>query len=904
MAKQFIIAVRSLPKPIDILSSTSIENTYGVNHILQCHEAHDSRGVRSKTPTSASPVYVKIDRHYDPVIDRHQEPVIDRHQETVIDQQPPAPIDRRAPFSYRVQMPKIDVSRLDALWPKPKPSENPPEAVRTPSEDETDRMEVDKVPTGRTLRKRKKKVEKHLNRGVNEKEKESFRKKVFRTPLDKPFDEAYFTHRLWMFFRETRETEEDIRRMFCEAREQMRKWVTLKKKNDLGQFAIPCTVKGIEFRHVLCDTGALVSILPWIMADHLGLQVDPSKELFTFVDCSQRNLGGIVRDLEVQIVGTVCNLQTNQLFLMLIDPHVHYNPIPVKKPQTTSRRINDLGIIAACHCGAEYETEYSASIETHTAISIDSAQQKSTDGAAEESVDTSTDIAYYPSIDNNVDATRDGDYSIGSWADDRHHESYAVETAYCDQGVDELHEGFTYEEILNMQRHDETDQKRAEAAWERTHFSHPIDRAIPPSIDINPSTWIDINPLTSIDINPLTSIDINHTTSIDSRPKPKTTISEKEKLDNRYLTPDEFGIFRDPEGYTKAIDGRTLHVSREDIANILQTTNGADNLFMQQRTIPEHQQKVTKEFYDTAGGIDKRFNQRRAFDLFGTTKFYWEEKDEYGIYIDDQGYARDVDGHTIRVHNKDIRRLLERASRDDPNYICLLEHASSFTQTKLVPEIYTKDEINEMFYGICGEQEKNKEDFQMKLDGVYYPLNDSMSWLTSCMEGMSRLHASIDNRLPASVDDNPPRSHAMKSQPDFHIREEIYQLIEAIQGELVEIQSYIARRPEASASIDRRNNKSTDTHIQTSVDDATNQGRLVQKVTSDMSNTHNREEEISANTDTTIMRHQFNLESIGDRLLKIEYATTIMKDKWRRGDDAMRNFTDSIKDTKVDQPVN
>jgi len=105
-----------------------------------------------------------------------------------------------------------------------------------------------------------------------------------------------------------------------------------------------------------------------------------------------------------------------------------------------------------------------------------------------------------------------------------------------------------------MKRRDETDQKRAEAAWERTHFSDPIDRAIPPSIDINPST----------------SIDINHTTSIDIRPKPKSTVSEKDKFDNQYLTPDEFGIFKDPDGNTRAIEGRTLHVSREDIADILQ----------------------------------------------------------------------------------------------------------------------------------------------------------------------------------------------------------------------------------------------------------------------------------------------------------------------------------------------
>ncbi|KAF3596936.1 hypothetical protein DY000_02020955 [Brassica cretica] len=58
-----------------------------------------------------------------------------------------------------------------------------------------------------------------------------------------------------------------------------------------------------------------------------------------------------------------------------------------------------------------------------------------------------------------------------------------------------------------------------------------------------------------------------------------------------------------------------------------------------------------------------------------------------------------------------------------------------------------------------------------------------------------------------------------------------------------------------------------------------------------MSNTHNREEEISDDTYTTIMRHQFNLESLGDRLQKIEDATTIMKDKWHRGDEAMRDFT-------------
>ncbi|KAF2587281.1 hypothetical protein F2Q70_00036772 [Brassica cretica] len=54
---------------------------------------------------------------------------------------------------------------------------------------------------------------------------------------------------------------------------------------------------------------------------------------------------------------------------------------------------------------------------------------------------------------------------------------------------------------------------------------------------------------------------------------------------------------------------------------------------------------------------------------------------------------------------------------------------------------------------------------------------------------------------------------------------------------------------------------------------------------------HNHGEEISADTYAPVMRHQFNLESIGDRLQKIEDATTIMKDKRRRREVAMRDFT-------------
>uniref|UniRef100_M4CVP0 Uncharacterized protein n=1 Tax=Brassica campestris TaxID=3711 RepID=M4CVP0_BRACM len=151
---------------------------------------------------------------------------------------------------------------------------------------------------------------------------------------------------------------------------------------------------------------------------------------------------------------------------------------------------------------------------------------------------------------------------------------------------------------------------------------------------------------------------------------------------------------------------------------------------------------------------------------------------------------------------------------------------------------------------------------------------------------------SIDKHLSTSIDDDLKHSNTMKSQPNSYTRAEIDQLIEAIQMELMEIQRYMARRPEASTSINRRNNISTDNHRQTSIDGATNRGRLVPKVTSDMSDTNNHGEEISDDAYATLLRNEFQLESLEERLLKIENETVTMKDKWRRGDEAMRDFTE------------
>ncbi|KAF3563263.1 hypothetical protein DY000_02014599 [Brassica cretica] len=237
---------------------------------------------------------------------------------------------------------------------------------------------------------------------------------------------------------------------------------------------------------------------------------------------------------------------------------------------------------------------------------------------------------------------------------------------------------------------------------------------------------------------------IRRSTSIDTEPRAMVT--------PLILVRDNNGDLHDQEGHLRnAVDGGIENSFKQRSRN---TTHPSIN-----KDVPT----VTRQPEFT----------RRAFDPYGNRKFYWQEKNEYGVYRDDREFARDLDGHTIPVHNKDIRRLLERASKDEPSYICLPEHASQFTQTNMVPEIHTKDEINEMFYGVFGEHDRNKEAFQMKLDGVYYPLNDSISWLTTCMEEMkqdiARIQNATDVARPPSIDRRRPQSIYFRQSPSLDI---------------------------------------------------------------------------------------------------------------------------------------
>ncbi|KAF2557200.1 hypothetical protein F2Q68_00016715 [Brassica cretica] len=276
----------------------------------------------------------------------------------------------------------------------------------------------------------------------------------------------------------------------------------------------------------------------------------------------------------------------------------------------------------------------------------------------------------------------------------------------------------------------------------------------------------------------LPSIDTPVSTSIDSHSKPKLSLSTTKNMsiDYDFLLPDEFGIFRDQDGHARAMDGRILQVSRKDIADILQVANGPDNLFTQQRSIldnnpavpDEHSRatttgigshqtykpvshasidevvsksfdRVTPKSIDKAHSpsIDRRYEcGRRTYDSYGARKFRWEQKDEYGVYRDESGHARSAAGDMIPVTNDDIRKILERASLFGESHTCLTSHATSFKPTNLTPEIYTKDEINEMVTGICGAQEMLGDELKTLIEDTYQPLDRGYNELFRCMVEM------------------------------------------------------------------------------------------------------------------------------------------------------------------------
>ncbi|KAF3544719.1 hypothetical protein DY000_02007793 [Brassica cretica] len=265
-----------------------------------------------------------------------------------------------------------------------------------------------------------------------------------------------------------------------------------------------------RFRRASLDVKKPTEHLPYTAAE-----VDQiTSKLYTAIDTMEDRFEKRCDDIYFPFDVRLSGLDSHAEWLQEGNPDVHYDPVRVVRQQVNLVELgNDLGYIAACHCGAEYEIKYSESIDTHTASSIDPNESPTTDERYPTSLDgkqpvyhfTLPDQCYLDFAFQQPNKRGRDDYSIGSWAESGFHESFAVDAVIPSSNEDPTEE---YDEDYWKERAIEI------AMQDDIYSSHSINNTSPPSIDRVHSASFDTHPhpakrsYASIDTIPGTSIDI------------------------------------------------------------------------------------------------------------------------------------------------------------------------------------------------------------------------------------------------------------------------------------------------------------------------------------------------------------------------------------------------------------
>ncbi|KAG5375844.1 hypothetical protein IGI04_040440 [Brassica rapa subsp. trilocularis] len=673
----------------------------------------------AKHPHPPSPFYDKIDRSVEPTIDRQSESDVDRHNTP--------PIDRQAPLTYRVRLPSIDNDYINALRPPPKPLANPPEPKPNPLNSSPESVQEEQESEGRRLRKRKEKIPKNLKREANDKEMDGFTKRVLRISIEKPFDEAYFTHRLWMFFRETKNYGKElgfIGACHCGAKYESEYETEYSESINTPTFpSIDSNVSTVtdDRNNTSLDVMHPVDhfALPNYCYQHFAFQ-PPSKRGHDDYSIGSWADSGFHESFAVDTVITSPN-----------EEHTEEYDEDYWKERAIEMSLED-----------EYDEDY-----------FTNTFPTSFDAVHSTSVDTHPRPAKQPLT--SIDTRKGTSIDIRAAAKIQEQENIPSPTRFID----------TYINRFTPPKPPTHIRANTQAKKMNTLPSTSTEKSMKSNHPKNTS---------SAEIK-LPSIDVTVSTSIDTTLNPNLSISKLNdyaSIDYDFLTPDEFGIFRDPDDNARAMDGRILQLSREDIADILQVANGPDNLFSQQRGTPDVIQTypnnhagvaTTKINPDLSRQPKGRYEcGNRAFDMYEARKFTWEQRDEYGVYRDERGHARGIAGEMIPVTKDNIKKILEIASLFEESHICLPEYVTSFTLTRLAPELYTKEEIDEMVFGICGAQEKQGEELKTLVEDTHQPLDRGYNELFRCMAEMrteiESLRQQLEKEATTSASIDAPRA--------------------------------------------------------------------------------------------------------------------------------------------------
>ncbi|KAF8085069.1 hypothetical protein N665_0683s0011 [Sinapis alba] len=145
-----------------------------------------------------------------------------------------------------------------------------------------------------------------------------FNKMVRKLSKELAFEDARQIRSLLMFFKNYRETQEEIKVLYTKALSTPSMKV-LSKVDDPGKFIFPCSIDGVEFKEAFCDSGSCVNLVSKAIIDELGIvDVELALKTLVFANSSTTVPYGIICNLTVQVGDCMLHIEF-QVFEMSKD---------------------------------------------------------------------------------------------------------------------------------------------------------------------------------------------------------------------------------------------------------------------------------------------------------------------------------------------------------------------------------------------------------------------------------------------------------------------------------------------------------------------------------------------------------------------------------------------------------
>ncbi|KAL9299003.1 putative aspartic peptidase domain superfamily [Arabidopsis thaliana] len=123
-----------------------------------------------------------------------------------------------------------------------------------------------------------------------------FNQVVSKLPRGIPFSKVCSVYHIDRFFLESCETRREMKELYEEALHHLKPFNTLRKIESPGRFFVTCSIQGVKFKDVLCDSGSSINIMTKETSKKLRIkELQPSDVRIGLVDSSFTVSEGIVR---------------------------------------------------------------------------------------------------------------------------------------------------------------------------------------------------------------------------------------------------------------------------------------------------------------------------------------------------------------------------------------------------------------------------------------------------------------------------------------------------------------------------------------------------------------------------------------------------------------------------------